>query len=263
MAENEMKVRSIRLNDETFKKLKEITSAAGGNQQDAIQLMVNAYYMQEQKAALPDCKASLDEFEGYATALISMYTQALQSQQDTRRAVMQEFDAQLKSKDAIIMQMQDKLNAAKQASEEAIARVKQTTDDNKQLADTITGLQTALTDKDEKNQILSNLCNNLQSQVNAMQEAAAQTDVLQEQIKHLEKERDKAIRQYTALQEQMKQVQQQAQLAMDKALLDADRAHQEQLQQTINEYQSQYLQLLKQLHSQAIPSSSDDTQGGQ
>ncbi len=42
-------------------------------------MMVNAYYMQEQKAALPDCKANLNEFESYTTGLLSMYIQALQA----------------------------------------------------------------------------------------------------------------------------------------------------------------------------------------
>ncbi len=104
------KPRSIRLDDEIFQKLKEITEQAGGSQQDAIQMMVNAYYMQEQKAALPDCKASLDEFESYTTSLLSMYTQALQAQQNTRQTTIQEFDATLKSKDNVIMDLQDKLN---------------------------------------------------------------------------------------------------------------------------------------------------------
>ncbi len=246
------KPRSIRLDDEIFQRLKEITEQAGGSQQDAIQMMVNAYYMQEQKAALPDCKASLDEFESYTTSLLSMYTQALQAQQNTRQTTIQEFDATLKSKDNVIMDLQDKLNKTRFDLKAAETAEKEKANENKQLADTITALQDTLNDKNEKNKILSNLCNNLQSQVNAMQEATARTDVLQEQIKHLEDERDKAVQEYTALQEQMKQVQQQAQLAMDKALLDADRAHQEQLQQTINEYQSKYLRLLEQLHGQSI-----------
>ncbi len=246
------KPRSIRLDDEIFQKLKEITEQAGGSQQDAIQRMVNAYYMQEQKAALPDCKASLDEFESYTTSLLSMYTQALQAQQNTRQTTIQEFDATLKSKDSVIMDLQDKLNKVRFDLKAAETAEKEKADENKRLTDTITALQDTLNDKNEKNKILSDLCNNLQSQVNAMQEAAAQTEALQEQIKHLEEERDKTIREYAALQEQIKQVQQQAQLTMDKALLDADRAHQEKFQQTINEYQSKYLLLLEQLHGQAI-----------
>ena len=150
------------------------------------------------------------------------------------------------------MDLQDKLNKTRFDLKAAETAEKEKADENKRLTDTITALQDTLNDKNEKNKILSNLCNNLQSQVNAMQEAAARTDVLQEQIKRLEDERDKAIWEHSALQEQMKQVQQQTQLAMDKALLDADRAHQEQLQQTINEYQSKYLRLLEQLHGQTI-----------
>lgn len=250
------KPRSIRLDDEIFQKLKEITEQAGGSQQDAIQRMVNAYYMQEQKAALPDCKASLDEFESYTTSLLSMYTQALQAQQNTRQTTIQEFDATLKSKDNVIMDLQDKLNKARFDLKAAETAEKEKADENKRLTDTITALQDTLKDKNEKNKILSDLCNNLRSQVNAMQEAAAQTEALQKQIKHLEEERDKTIREYAALQEQIKQVQQQAQLTMDKALLDADRAHQERLQQTINEYQSKYLLLLEQLHGQTIVNAS-------
>lgn len=124
----------------------------------------------------------------------------------------QEFDATLKSKDNVIMDLQDKLNKVRFDLKAAETAEKEKADENKRLTDTITALQNTLNDKNEKNKILSDLCNNLQCQVNAMQEAAAQTEALQEQIKHLEEERDKTIREYTALKEQIKQVQQQAQL---------------------------------------------------
>lgn len=262
MAE-ELKPRSFRIDDATAERFKEISKKIEGNQQETLAKLIETYEFQSGKAILTDKAADIGEFEKYVTILTRMYMSSLEDNQNITATVRTEFDAFLQSKDDVIRNLQEQLNQSKQMTKEAREKEKQMQDENKQLTDTITGLQTALTDKDDKNQILSDLCNNLQSQVNAMQEAAAQTDVLQEQVKNLEDERDKAIREYTALQEQMKQVQQQAQFAMDKALLDADRAHQEQLQQTINEYQSQYLQLLKQLHSQAIPSSSDDTQGGQ
>ncbi len=95
---------------------------------------------------------------------------------------MHEFDTTLKSKNNVIMDLQDKLNKARLDLKTAKTAEEEKTDENKWLADTITALQNALNDKNEKNKILSNLCNNLQFQINAMQEADAQTDALQEQF---------------------------------------------------------------------------------
>lgn len=244
------KPRSIRLDDEIFQKLKEITEQAGGSQQDAIQRMINAYYMQEQRAALPDCKSNLDEFESYITSLLSMYTQALQAQQDTRQAVMQEFNATLKSKDDLIIALQDRLNKAKTDLQAAKTTEKEAIDENKKLQDVIAGLQSKLEDKIHLNQVLTDTCDNLKIKVEQLQADAEEVNVLRKQVKNLEAEQDNAIRGYAAMQEQIKQVQQQAKFNMDKALLDADRAHQEQLQQTINEYQSKVFTLIQQMQVQ-------------
>ena len=74
----ELKPKSFRIDDETANKFKEISVAIDGNQQETMQLLINAYYMQTQKAGLVEHKASIDEFERYVTSLIAMYTQALQ-----------------------------------------------------------------------------------------------------------------------------------------------------------------------------------------
>lgn len=252
MAEGkEMKVRSIRLDDDTYQRLKEIVTEVGGNQADALQRMVNAYYMQEQRAALPDYKSSLDEFESYITSLLSMYTQALRSRQDARRAVMQEFDATLKSKDNLIMDLQDKLNKARLDLKVAEATEKEALDESKKLQGIISELQSKLQDKDKLSQALTDSCNSLKGKIEQLQADAGEINALREQVKALESERDRAIREHVSIKEQLRQQTNQAQLTLDRALLDADRTHQQKLQDMINEYQNKYFGLLKQMQTQA------------
>lgn len=250
MAE-ELKPRSIRLSDTVYKQLKEIAEGTRGSTQDIMQMLVNTYYLQEQKVALPDYKSNIDEFEKYITALVSMYTQSLQAQQDTRRAVMQEFDATLKSKDNLIMDLQDKLNKARLDLKVAEATEKEALDESKKLQGIISELQSKLQDKDKLSQALTDSCNSLKGKIEQLQADAGEINALREQVKALESERDRAIREHVSIKEQLRQQTNQAQLTLDRALLDADRTHQQKLQDMINEYQNKYFGLLKQMQTQA------------
>ena len=67
-----------------------------------MQLLINAYYMQERKVDLPEHKASIEKFEQCATNMIQMFTDALQTNHDLRESVLQEFSATMDSKDKVI-----------------------------------------------------------------------------------------------------------------------------------------------------------------
>ena len=58
MSENkELKPKSFRIDDETAEKFKEISSAIGGNQQQTLAKLIEAYEFQSGKAVLTDKKA--------------------------------------------------------------------------------------------------------------------------------------------------------------------------------------------------------------
>ena len=84
-----------------------------------MQLLINAYYMQERKVDLPEHKASIEKFEQCATNMIQMFTDALQTNHDLRESVLQEFSATMDSKDKVIQNLQDQMAELKAAKENA------------------------------------------------------------------------------------------------------------------------------------------------
>ena len=115
MAEKELKPVFFRIDGNVKEKFREIAEATGNNQQETMQLLINAYYMQERKVDLPEHKASIEKFEQCATNMIQMFTDALQTNHDLRESVLQEFSATMDSKDKVIQMAE--LKAAKENAE--------------------------------------------------------------------------------------------------------------------------------------------------
>lgn len=286
----ELKPKSFRIDDETMDKFKEISGNTGSNQQETMQLLINAYYMQTQKAGLIEHKASIEEFERYVTSIISMYTQSLQANHDMKESVMQEFDALLKSKDTTIQDLQEKLTIAKQLKEDATLKARTHADENARLNEVIDSLnneynskmddmQSMLSDKDSLNKALTDSCNDLKAKIEGMREAAEQSAVLRGELDQLKKEHEKVIREQSDLKKQMQQEQtahertvsdlkqheadalerlkEQLQIAQDKAILQIEKSYQEQMQQLkadkqaeVDKYQQKYFDLLEQMKTQ-------------
>lgn len=257
--------RSFRIDDETAQKIKEIANTTRSNQQETMQLLLNAYYMQQKKAEISEHKASLEQFEAYITSIISMYTQSLQANHDLRETVLQEMDATLKSKDSVIQDLQNKLTAAKQAKEDAEAKAKEYADQNKALVKENEGLQSVLADKDNLNRALTDSCNELKSKIEGMEDAIAQAGALREQLDQVKQEHESTLREQADLQKQLQHEQdghtralehlkEQSKLEHDKHILDLEKAHQGALQKVkskaqaqIDEYQKKYFDLLQQI----------------
>lgn len=119
MAEKELKPVFFRIDGNVKEKFREIAEATGNNQQETMQLLINAYYMQERKVDLPEHKASIEKFEQCATNMIQMFTDALQTNHDLRESVLQEFSATMDSKDKVIQNLQDQMAELKAAKENA------------------------------------------------------------------------------------------------------------------------------------------------
>lgn len=260
--------KSFRIDEETAQKIKEIANTTGSNQQETMQLLLNAYFMQEQKAGLVEHKASLEQFEAYTTSIITMYTQSLQANHDLRETVLQEMNATLKSKDFVIQDLQEQLTTAKQAKDDAEAQTKAFSEENKALAKENDSLQSVLKDKDNLNRALSDSCTGLKAKIERLEDAAGQAETLRQQLNQLQKGHEEALRQQADLQKQLQQereahtdamehLKEQLNLEHDKAVLEIEKAHQGALQKVkskaqaeIDTYQKKYFNLLQQLQGQ-------------
>lgn len=255
-----LKPKSFRINDETADKFKEISASIGGNQQETLAKLIEAFEFQSGKAILTDKKADIEQFERYVTAMTRMYMCSLEANQNITETVRAEFDALLKSKDATIQDLQEKLTVAKQLKEESTIRAKTYADENSRLNSVIDSLnteynskmddmQSMLADKDNLNKALTDSCNDLKSKVESMSESYGQLAVIRKELEQLKSEHNTV----TNLLERQKE---QSQIALDKAVLEIEKKYQEQVeklkadkQAEVDKYQQRYFELLEHIQS--------------
>lgn len=286
----ELKPKSFRIDDETAEKFKEISNTIGGNQQETLAKLIEAFEFQSGKAVLTEKKADIEQFEKYITAITRMFMGSLEDNQNITETVRTEFDALLKSKDATIQDLQEKLTVAKQLKEDATLKARTHADENARLNEVIDSLnneynskmddmQSMLSDKDNLNKALTDSCNDLKAKIEGMREVAEQSAVLRGELDQLKKEHEKVIREQSDLKKQMQQEQtahertvsdlkqheadalerlkEQLQLAQDKAILQIEKSYQEQMQKLkadkqaeVDKYQQKYFDLLEQMKTQ-------------
>lgn len=286
----ELKPKSFRIDDETAEKFKEISNTIGGNQQETLAKLIEAFEFQSGKAILTEKKADIEQFEKYVSAITRMFMGSLEDNQNITETVRTEFDALLKSKDATIQDLQEKLTVAKQLKEDATLKARTHADENARLNSVIDSLsneynskmddmQSMLSDKDNLNKALTDSCNDLKAKIEGMREATEQSAVLRGKLDQLKKEHEKVIREQSDLKKQMQQEQtahertvsdlkqheadalerlkEQLQLAQDKAILQIEKAYQEQMQKLkadkqaeVDKYQQKYFDLLEQMKTQ-------------
>ncbi len=181
----ELKPKSFRIDDETAEKFKEISNTIGGNQQETLAKLIEAFEFQSGKAILTEKKADIEQFEKYITAITRMFMGSLEDNQNITETVRTEFDALLKSKDATIQDLQEKLTVAKQLKEDVALKARTHADENTRLNSVIDSLnneynskmddmQSMLSDKDNLNKALTDSCNDLKAKIEGMKEAAKQ-----------------------------------------------------------------------------------------
>lgn len=117
MAKPEKKqAKAFRLTEETAEKFKEIAQDMGANQQQALARLIEVYEAEMGKESFPEMREDIDTFEGYIRAAGNMYLQALESVQNMRALVRTEYDAQLKSKDKSIADLQERIELAEKVA---------------------------------------------------------------------------------------------------------------------------------------------------
>lgn len=286
----ELKPKSFRIDDETAEKFKEISNTIGGNQQETLAKLIEAFEFQSGKAILTEKKADIEQFEKYITAITRMFMGSLEDNQNITETVRTEFDALLKSKDTTIQDLQEKLTVAKQLKEDVTLKARTHADENARLNEVIDSLnneynskmddmQSMLSDKDSLNKALTDSCNNLKAKIESMREAVEQSAVLHVELDQLKKDHEKVIREQSDLRKQMQQEQtahertvsdlkqreadalerlkEQLQITQDKAILQIEKSYQEQMQQLkadkqaeVDKYQQRYFDLLEQMKAQ-------------
>lgn len=223
---SELKPRSFRIDDETAEKLREITQSIGGNQQEALSKLIEAFEMQSGKAVLTEKKADIEQFERYISAITRMFMGSLEDNQNITATVRTEFEAQLISKDKTIIELQNKIELLQKERNEAV-QVKDS------LKESIELFNKRITEEYEPQIIdLSEELKNKEKQINILNDSYNELKQYKEELKQLQNRNKELQKENNQLNGQL--------LEQKQLLLESKENYLKQ----IEEYQKKYKELL-------------------
>lgn len=245
MEKDNTTTRSFRITDSTADKIKEIAAEIGGNQQQTLSKLIEAYELQKGKAILAEKRNDIEIFENYVNAMTRMYMGVLEDNQNVSTLVRTEFEAQLNSKDNIIQDLQKQLADAKETEQEATADAEGLKQENARLNKHIESLtkeyesktkdlQDMLKDKDNLNTALEDKTEQQAKEITGMKEKIKEVEALKEELQNCKNDLDEAIKD----KDQMQLQHEKDMLAMEKKL-------QAEKTKEVEKYQSMYLALLQ------------------
>lgn len=220
MAE-ELKTRSFRIDETTAEQFKNISQEIGGNQQQALSKLIECYELQKGKAILLDKKGEIETFENHMTSITNMFMTSLQDNKEMKDTVRAEFESLLKSKDALIMELQEQVRSGKEKLEQYTLSMQETKEELKKVTEKFTTLER----ESKKNQAKYDAMLLDKDRLNkALQDSQTLTKKKLEETQYSLKEIKVIQSKYTALKEQARNLQ----ASLDKAIVDNERALLEQ-----------------------------------
>lgn len=252
----ELKPKSFRIDDTTADKFKEIATQIGGNQQETLAKLIEAYEFQGGKAVLTEKKADIEQFEKYVNVLTRMFMGSLEDNQNITATVRTEFEAQLKSKDAIIQDLQEKFQVAKQTKEQAEANEKAAQDEQNRLIielsksdrnyeEAVKTYESKIQGLNDTIAALNNSTDMMKKEIARLEEEASVVNALQDKVKQLEA--DLEVKK-TELQECQRDREQDS-IKHEREIMSLEKQYREEKQVAVDQYQAKYLELLEKLQA--------------
>lgn len=220
---SEMKARSIRAEQSTLDKFKEI-SEDFENQGAALESLIQAYEIQNAKAVLTTRQTDVEDFDTHLQAIQSAFLHSLEIAENAEERIRLEFKSSLESKDKTISSLQERLELSDRLSSENLSKVHDLEETvrifDSKLSSAIHAQQNAETALNDKQVIIDNLSKQLSEAI-----------TLLEGVDNL-KEREESLKaDLLSAQEKIKDLEQSAQLAAEraenakeKAVLEAERS---------------------------------------
>ncbi len=121
---DELKPRSFRVTEDTAERFKQLCTSFG-NQNSALDALINAYEVQQAKAVLSDRQTDINDYDTHLQALQSAFLRSLELNENAEKRIRQEFQRQLESKDLTITDLQERIRTAEQDKQTALEQVKE------------------------------------------------------------------------------------------------------------------------------------------
>lgn len=130
MDSQEMKTRSIRADETTLEKFKQL-SEEFTNQGECLSQLISTYEISKARSVLPAMETDIADFQSNIDKVQQAFLHALELNDNAEQRIRLEFRSQLDSKDKLIQNLQERLDLAEQALENASSDLKASESDYK------------------------------------------------------------------------------------------------------------------------------------
>jgi len=192
MADNDIKVTSMRLNSEDIEKFKEFASNNDFNQQQAFNSLLALAELEKAKTTLGDRSKSIEVFRDTVTKLMNFYINALEENVTTEDRIREELQKELSTKDNTIATLHGQLDDLK-------GKNKMLADGNKEINQELEKSQNAFNNKVKEYSTLEDQLKKSNDFNSTLQEQLQEYKEYKNQYKYLEKELEQLKKDYEGL----------------------------------------------------------------
>lgn len=237
MSENKKEqatVRSLRITDDVMALFKQIQSETGYTQDGVLKMLINSFQLEKARSILPDREVEISNFQNKLNEILDAYVHSLQLNLDSESRIRAEIELQLKSKEKLIIDLQNTVTEMKGAMEEKDAAVFNA-ETKMMLA------ETALEDIKEKTENLQAIVRDKENINTMLTGKLAEAEEKSKAFDNLKKTEEECQKKLQAALQEIKDIKKDAELEkeraiisvqreMDKALLEAEQTKNAEIQ---------------------------------
>lgn len=105
----ELKVKSFRVDEDTFSKFKNIAAEEFGNQGQCLDALINLYETEQSKGSLITRKLEIESFQDYINKINRLFVTSLQMSEDAEERAKEGFLKKLEAKEMILLSLKEKI----------------------------------------------------------------------------------------------------------------------------------------------------------
>lgn len=202
----ELKVKSFRVDEETFSKFKEIAASEFGNQGQCLDALINIYETEQSKSTLVTRQLEIESFQDYINKINRLFVTSLQMSEDAEARAKESFIKKLDSKDEALVVLKEKLESKQKEEQSLKDKVKTLLEEQKNTKDELKNLEeskSTLTQLANRNYDLSE---ELKNKILQLQKELAHKEERERDFFAIEQELEKQKSDNFELNREMKEV---------------------------------------------------------
>lgn len=196
MENKELKVKSFRVDENTFAKFKEIASKEFGNQSQCLEALINIYETEEAKAILINRELEIETFQDYINKINRLFITSLQMSSDAEERAKEVFLKKIETKDGLLETLKSKLDENKIENKKLL-------EENKILINEAKELKTKIVELEENKNTLTQLANRNSDLADRLKLELEEFEKELSKYKDLKKENEKYLDEFKSLKQQI------------------------------------------------------------